>query len=212
MNTNTANAKKTNSTRWRMSGTSSAARRLFSKLLAFDCGARGLQSFARTVREKHVAEAQTAGKRFTGFTAAEDLHAVLRGFDLLGNFERLRRDFNARVPIGQIVQIHDRKLRAEMSDVASLLRIAAAMREPALPGRLSAFERRAFAAAGTHRLTFAAFAAGLNHAGTVTAAHARAFGPAARCRLDLCEFENRTVAAGNFSFGSRLFCSSRSLS
>ena len=48
--------------------------------------------------------------------------------------------------------------------------------EAACPRRLSAFECGAFAAARTHGLTLAAFAAGLDHARTVPAADALRFG------------------------------------
>src|SRR5579884_244360 len=184
MNTNTANAKKTNSTRCRMSGTRSAARRLFSNSATlrqgrvFDLRACGGQRLARAVGEHDVAKTQAAGKRLAVLAAAQNFHAVAHGLDLLRDLERLRRHFHRRVPVREIVQIHYRVLRAEVADVARLLRVTAAMRKPALPRRLAALECGAFAAARTNRLTFAAFTAGFHHTGTVAAPDARALRPA----------------------------------
>src|SRR5579872_2778741 len=158
-----------------MSGTRSAARRLFS--IELRAGRR--QCFARAVREHHVAETQARRQRLAVLAAAQDLHAVLNVLDLLGNFEGLRRHFYRRVPVGKIVQIHNGVVRAEMADVARLLRVAAPMRKATLPRRLTAFECGTFAAARTDGLAFSAFSAGLHHAGTVPAADARALGPAA---------------------------------
>ena len=101
--------------------------------------------------------------------------------------KRFRRDLHAYVPGRELIQIDDREARAEMSDIASLLRIAALMRQTARPWRLSAFERGPLAAAGTNGLTFAAFAAGFHHARTVTATDALTLRTAAGCGRECAE-------------------------
>src|SRR5579885_1371415 len=193
MKTNVAKAPNTKSTRLRMSGTSSAARRLFSteplflsrcfavrgRRRLFENRTRGVERFARAVGKEHVAEPQARRQRLSGLRAAQNLDAVAFGFDLLGDLERLRRYFHRRIPVRQVVQIDDRELRAEMPDVARFLRVAAAMGQTALPRRLTALERRTLAAARTNRLAFAAFTAGFDHTRTVPAPDASALGPAA---------------------------------
>ena len=70
-----------------------------------------------------------------------------------------------------------------MAAVARFLRIAATVRKAPRPGGLAAFEGRSFAAARAHGLTLTAFAAGLDHARTVTATDALAFRAGCRARV-----------------------------
>src|SRR5579883_1836256 len=203
MKTNVAKAPNTKSTRLRMSGTSSAARRLFSteplflsrcfavrgRRRLFENRTRGVERFARAVRKEHVAEPQPRRQRLSSLRAAQNLDAVAFGFDLLCDLERLRRYFHRRVPVRQVVQIDDRELRAEMPDVARLLRVAAAMRQTALPWCL------------------AALTAGLDHTRTVPAPDASALGPAALRRAQCAQRHARAAAGRNCRCGhhGRLF-------
>src|ERR1700736_6698820 len=136
MNTKTANAKNTNPIRLRMSGTVSAFRRVFSTrpllLRSFgggfaEIGADRSKRFARRCREKDVAELQAgrqsgialADLRLGG--AAEDLDAVAQVAQLAARFERLRADLDRGVPAGEIIDVENGKLGAEVADVARLL-------------------------------------------------------------------------------------------
>src|SRR5579871_3365837 len=127
MKTNVANAPNTNSTRLRIAGTSSAARRLLSTYVfalsftrrtcrsgLFEGRARRRQRFTRAIGEQDVAETKAGRYRFACFAAAENFDAVALVLDLLCNLERLRRYFDRRIPVREIVEIDDRRLRAEM--------------------------------------------------------------------------------------------------
>src|SRR5947199_7364179 len=123
MNTKSANAPSTNSTRFRISGTRSAARRLFSNEFLYGRSG-GFERFFSRTREEHVAETQSSRQRLAGFVCAQNLYAVANRFDLLGYLERLRRNFHRRIPIAEIAEIDYGIALTEMSDVASFLRIA----------------------------------------------------------------------------------------
>src|SRR5580692_6989909 len=108
MNTKTANAKKTNPTRLRISGTSSALRRVFSKAgLCFfaEVGAGGAERFARGRREHDVAELQTGGQLAALLRSAEHLDAVLEILEARMLLQRLRRDFDRDVPVGEVADV-----------------------------------------------------------------------------------------------------------
>src|SRR5579871_2198662 len=118
MNTKTANAKKTNPTRFRMSGTSSAFRRVLSMegaaglplaRLAQRGAGRG-QRFLGAGGEEHVAEAQPLRQRRAGLVAAEHFHAVTEIFELAALLQRLRRDFHGRIPVGERADVDHREL------------------------------------------------------------------------------------------------------
>src|SRR5581483_12148517 len=101
MNTNSAKEPSTNITRFRISGTRNAARRLFSNEFLYRRSGSFERVFGRA-GEEDVAKTQSARQRFAFFASAQNLDAVADRFDLLGDFERLRRHFNGGIPIGEI--------------------------------------------------------------------------------------------------------------
>src|SRR5579883_373884 len=191
MKTNHANAKHTKRIRCRISGTSTAARRLLN-IRIVEGGAGGNQRVPRALRKEYVAGTQSGRQRHSG-ASAQNLNAVEQRLDQAAIAQRVGVDLDRRVPGRQATEIHDGQPRAEMAAVARLLRVTATVRKAPRPGGLAAFEGRTLAAAGTHGLPLAAFTAGLDHTRTVTAADALTLGPAAGHGLERAELENRLI-------------------
>src|SRR5665213_881869 len=173
MNTNSANAPNTKRIRCGSPGRGAPRAGSSARLgFLFERRAGRRERFAGGAGEQDRAELQAGRQRRAVAGPAEDLHAVGEVLEQALLLERGRSHFDGRIPRGELVEIDDRERGAEVPDVAGLLRVAALVRKATRPGRLSAFERGTLTAARTHGLTLAAFAAGLDHARTVTATDA----------------------------------------
>ena len=173
--------------RWRISGTSTAARRLSNTLsllpgrlrLAPRCRAGGASASRALPEKTHVAETSVpAAASCRSFAPPRIFTPSSRDLRMPAALS-VRATLRSTCPTPQLVQVDDRETVTEMSDVARLLRITAIVRQSPGPRRLSAFERRSLTAARTHGLTLAAFATGLDHARTMSASDALALRPAA---------------------------------
>src|SRR5579875_848594 len=200
MKTKTVNARKTKPMRFRISGTSRAARKFVNKA---DYEASTSSNFApaaasasRALCEKRTSrKTRPCGSVFPGLVPP-------RIFTPSRSFLSLPFSLSdCGVPIGQIAEIDDREGRAEVPDVARLLRIAQTMREPAGPRRLTAFEARPFPAPGTDGLSLPALAAGLHQTRTVAAPDAGTFRPRSLLRRQPAEGQRRALRGRSAALG-----------
>src|SRR5215469_15473174 len=114
-------------------------------------------------------DAREAERLFRRVARTKNFDAVAHLADEAGRLQCIRRHDDGRIPRLEIDEVDHRVLGAEDLRRARLLRHAATLRQTAIPRCLSAFEVGALAAARARGLTFAAFAAGLDHAAAVAA-------------------------------------------